>query len=701
MSAFTDQKLQQAVDSHRQGRLAEAEAAYREVLGVEPGQPDALHLLGVTLTQTGRFAEGADRIHRSLAIQPDQPLVYANLGNALSALGQYEQALAAYERTTQALPEYAPAYNGRGNVLSKLGRWPEAIVSYRHALERMPGLVEAHSNLGLALAELRRWEEALASYDRALALSPQHASALIGRGNARVGHGEMLLEQGRPAEALTAFESMLDVQPEHTTALFLRGRALMQMGRPAQAADCFRRVHDLDPSYQYVLGARLWAQLHACAWETDAALRLQIEEATMRGGPAAFPFVLFSACDSPELHLGCAREFARRHRVSSPPLWQGERYAHERIRLAYVSEDFRGHPTSYLLAGLWELHDRRRFETFALSLRPAEDSDIGRRVRNGFDHFIDVSTLSDDDIARRLRELEIDIAVDLMGYTGGNFRGWLSRRPVPIQVGYLGYPGTLGGDSDYLIADEFLIPEANRGYFTEEVVYLPGTYHPNDHRRVLCASTSTRAEAGLPPEGFVWCSFNNAYKFNPRLFDTWCNLLRAVPGSVLWLIPGSAEAESNLRREAAARGIDPERLVFARGLPQAEHLARIALADLCLDTAPVNGATTTSDALWAGVPVVTRAGRSFVSRMAGSLLTGVGLPELITTTWQQYESLAIELATNPARLVELRVRLNAAKSGSLLFDTDRARRHLEAAFVEMWERRQRGEPPRSFGVAPV
>jgi protein O-GlcNAc transferase len=654
----TGTQLKLAVDCHRQGRLAEAEANYLEALRLDPHQPDAWHLLGVVLTQTGRAAQGAEHMRRSLSLRPDQPMVYANLGNALS----------------------------------KLGRWQEAIASYRKALALQSSLVDTHHNLGLALAQTGRLDEALECYTRTLERAPGYLNAWIGR-------GQIHLDRGRYQEALAALDEALRLQPDQPTVLFLRGRLLAQLARPADAAECLREVYRIDPAYEYILGARLWVELHLCQWSEHAALIAQIEMAVNDGKAGSYPFMLFSACDSPELQLRCAREFSARHRPAVPPLWQGTRYHHDRIRIAYVSEDFRSHPTAYLLMGLWEQHDRQRFEIIAISLRPEEDSALGRRVKSAFDRFIDVSGLADAEIARRMRDLEIDIAVDLMGYSGAALHSILARRPAPVQVNYLGYPGTLGSaDADYLIADEFLIPEANRSYFTEQVVYIPGTYQPNDSRRALGAAVPSRAATGLPPDGFVWCSFNNAYKLTPRLLDIWCRLLQAVLGSVLWLIPTAKEAERNLRNELTARGIDPARLIIAPSVPNPEHVARIALADLCLDTSPVNGATTTSDALWAGVPVVTCAGRSFVSRMAGSLLTGVGLPELITTTWRDYEELALALASEPERLARLRAKLHDLKSRSALFDTDRARKHLESAYLTMWERQRRGEPPASFAV---
>ncbi len=684
--------LKHAVDCHRQGRLAQAEAAYRELLGLDPHHPDALHLLGVALAQSGRAAEAADHMQRSLAARPAQAVVEANLASALSVLGRYDEALAACERSIGSMPDNASAHHGRGNILSKLGRWDAAAASYRRALELAPGLVEAHHNLALVLLQLGRSEEALLCYDRVLKLAPHVLGAWIGR-------GRILLDRGRNAQAVTAFEAALRLKSDDPTALFLCGRALAQCARPAQAAGCFRRLQEIDRNFEYVLGARLWAELHACLWSGHAALIQEIEAAVSAGLPACFPFVFFSVCDSQELQLQCARQFALRYRPEVKPLWTGEVYRHDRIRVAYVSEDFRSHPTSYLMMELWELHDRRRFEIIAISLRPEEDSEVGRRVKSAFDRFIDVSMLPDAEIAQRMRELEIDIAVDLMGHTGGGLHSILARRPAPVQVNYLGYPGTLGtSDADYLIADAFLIPEAHKPFFAEKIVHIPGTYQPNDRRRATCLDAPSRARAGLPQDAFVWCSFNNPYKLNPRLFDIWCRLLEAVPGSVLWLAAGATETEANLRRELAARRIDPTRLIFAPSAHNPEHVARIALADLCLDTAPVNGATTTSDALWAGVPVLTCAGRSFVSRMAGSLLTGAGLPELITSTWREYEELALALARDPQRLALLRAKLAGLRGTCALFDTDRTRGNLEAAYSTMWERQRRGEPPSSFTV---
>ena len=605
--------------------------------------------------------------------------------------GRLAEAEMAYLEVLRLDPNQSHALHLLGVVLTQTRRPAEGAELIRRSLALRPQQAIAHASLGDALAQLGRFDEALDCYDRALSFSPQVVGALVGR-------GKILLDRGLNQAALAALEAAVHLQPTDPTTLFLCGRALAQLARPAEAAACFRRVFALDPTYEYVLGARLWVELHACLWGDYQAQKEKIEAAVRDDKPAAFPFVFFSVSDSCELQLRCARQFAARCRPNMAPQWQGEPYRHDRIRIAYVSEDFRAHPTSYLMMDLWEQHDRQQFETIAISLRPAENSEVGRRVKSAFDRFVDASMLQDAAIAQLMRELEVDIAVDLMGYTGGVLHEIFARRPAPIQVNYLGYPGTLGGhDADYLIADEFLIPEPERVHYSEQIVYLPGTYQPNDRRRNTSAVPS-RADCGLPRNAFVWCCFNNAYKFNPPLFDIWCRLLAAVHDSVLWVIPGAKETEKNLLLEAAARHIDPARLVFASNVSNTDHVARIALADLCLDTAPVNGATTTSDALWAGVPVVTYAGRSFVSRMAGSLLRAAGLTELITTSWQEYEGVALALAEDPDRLAALRTRLRNSRSTSPLFDTDRTRRHLESAYLSMWQRAQQGQPPCSFSV---
>jgi predicted O-linked N-acetylglucosamine transferase (SPINDLY family) len=444
--------------------------------------------------------------------------------------------------------------------------------------------------------------------------------------------------------------------------------------------------------------------MHICDWahfEEDCA-RLRAGVADAR--PVSYPFQLLAWCGSPGVQHACARNYVADKCPPFPaPIWRGERYAHQRIRVAYLSSDFRDHPVMVLAAGLFEHHDRTRFETTAVSFGLDKPNPMRERLRAPFDRFVDAHAMSDEEVAKLLRELEIDIAVDLNGFTDGSRPNVFARKAVPVQVNYLGYAGTLGReDYDYIVADRFVIPEESQTHYSEKVVCLPDTYMVNDAGRRISERALSRAEAGLPEQGFVFCCFNNSYKITPEVFDIWMRLLKEIDGSVLWLSLTNSSAPKNLRREAERRGIAADRLVFAsRVASNEDHLARLRHADLFVDTTPYNAHATSCDALWAGVPVLTCAGESFASRVAGSLLSAVGLPELITGSLADYEALALKLARDPALLAALRQKLARNRDNHPLFDTARFTRHMEAAYTVMWERVQRGEPPRSFAVAPI
>jgi protein O-GlcNAc transferase len=412
------------------------------------------------------------------------------------------------------------------------------------------------------------------------------------------------------------------------------------------------------------------------------------------------PFALLALPSSAEDQLQCAQRYMK-DLPAYPPVWLGETYLHDRIRVAYLSADFRNnHPVAYLTAGLFEHHDHSRFEITGISIGPTDDSLLRRRLEGAFEHFVDAKDKTEVDIANLIKNREIDILVDLMGHTLDSRLGVLARRPAPIQVHYLGYAGTTAANFiDYILADKIVIPEEHRAFFTEEVVWLPGSYLVNDNRRRVAEKMPTRAECGLPENALVYCSFNNAYKIAPSIFDIWLRLLRATTGSVLWLSELNPTAQANLRREADRCGINPQRLIFApKVTDNADHLARQRLADLFLDTLPYNAHTTASDALWAGLPVLTCLGETFAGRVAASLLRAIGLPELITTSLDEYEALALKLANDPALLAIIKSKLSQNRETYPLFDTARFTRHIEAAYVAIWERCQRGEPPAAFAV---
>ena len=446
----------------------------------------------------------------------------------------------------------------------------------------------------------------------------------------------------------------------------------------------------------------MFAKLSLCDWAEMEVGCEQLLSRLRTGKKVSVPLSMLALPSTLADQLQCAKCNVN-NLPEYPPVWLGEVYSHDRIRIAYLSADFRNHAVAYLTAGLFECHDKPRFETTAISFVPAEDPTIRRRFENAFERFIDVEDKNDGEIANLLRQNEIDIAIDLMGHTQHARLGVFARRPAPIQVFYLGYAGTLGANFiDYIIGDQTVIPEEHRAFYTEQVVWLPDSYLVTDHRRPISPRTPTRRECGLPEDGFVFCSFNNSYKISPKIFQLWMRLLHATPNSVLWLSQADPMMLTNLRREAERCGVSAQRLIFAPKLPEnADHLARQRLADLFLDTLPYNAHSTTSDALWAGLPVLTCLGETFAGRVAASLLKAVGLPELITTSLDGYEALALKLAQEPALLGSIKAKLARNRDSFPLFDTARFTRHIEAAYETMWQRYQRGEPPKGFAVKRI
>ena len=542
---------------------------------------------------------------------------------------------------------------------------------------------------------MHRHAEALASFDRALALEPRFADALNNRGNA-------LRDLDRPAQALASFDQALALEPRFADALNNRGNALRDLDRPAEALDSFDRALAIDPDHRYAFDGMTETALAICDWSRTAMLGRESEARIRERCPIINPFRLLGYGSDPALQLECARRFLEDGMPMPALLRRGAVRHHDKLRIGYLSADFHQHATASLMAELFERHDRARFEVTAIAFGPDDGSDMRARLVRAFDQFHDVRSKADLEVAQLMSGLGIDIAVDLKGHTRHARPGILAHRPAPVQASYLGYPGTTGaGFIDYVIADKTVLPFDQQPFYTEMIVHLPECYQVNASNRKIAARAPTRPEAGLPDQGFVFCCFSNNYKISPDVFDVWMRLLRAVAGSVLWLLKDNGAAQANLRNAAAARGIDPARLVFAGRLEPAEHLARHRLADLFVDTLPYNAHTTASDALWAGLPLLTCQGTAFPGRVAASLLLATGLPELATNSLDEYEALALRLATDAPLLRDLRQRLVQYRSTCPLFDTDRFRRHLEIAYATMWDIQQRGEGPRSFRVEPA
>ena len=711
------------------GDHARAMASFGAAVESDPAQPAAHSNLAAALLRLHRPRESLESCERALKLKPDFAEALANRGHALCALGSTAEALASYDRSIQLAPRLGDAHFGRGNALQSLGREREALVSYQRALEVNPGHTDALSNLGRALLKLDEPQKALEMFDRALRTSPTLADALNGRGSAlrmlrrlpeaiesyetalrtrpdfaEVFHNlaRVWLELDEPARAVASCDQALSLRADLADAWNIRAQALGQLKRYDEAVESCERLLALQPEFDYAAGARLSFQSSRCDWSQRTPRVNQILQTLHDSRAAMLPFSFLAVSDSAAAQLECARIFVAARCPARAPLWQGERYQHDRIRVAYVSGDLHDHAVSYLLAGLFERHNRARFETYAVSLRPQKSDELAQRVKQAFDHFIEVGDRSDREVAGLLHDMQIDIAVDLAGFTRGSRTDIFAYRPVPIQVNYLGFPATMGADYiDYLIADEWVIPAGSRRFYSESVVYLPDCFQCNDDRRPLPCAAPHRGSAGLPDDGFVFCSFNGSHKLNPEMFDIWMQLLRQISGSVLWLLGGSADVRGNLCAEAERRGIDSGRLLFAERVDYRDHLARLQLADLFLDSLPFNAGTTASDALWAGLPVLTCSGEALAARMAGSLLRTLDVPELVTSSRDEYTRTAIRLAQAPQELRRLRERLLENRERSPLFDTDRFRRHLESAYVQMWERLQRGEGPASFAVAPL
>jgi protein O-GlcNAc transferase len=615
---------------------------------------------GLVLHRRGAVAEAAARYAEVLRIEPGNADAHYYLGMMSCQNGQFAEG-AEYARQSLARePRHTRAYVLLGRALSALGQRGEALASFEHAIALAPDLAQAHGHRADVLSELGRNEEAVESYDRALALAPDVIEDWLSRGAA-------LIAIGRYEDAVASFDRALALKPGF-------------------------------PQAHLLYAPRLLSKLRVCDWSNLDAEIAQLLTMIREHRALSVPFATLMIPTTATEQLQGARRYMQ-SQPAFPPLWRGEMYSHDRLRVAYLSADFREHATAYLTAGLFEEHDKSRFEVTAISLGQNDYSPMRRRLEAAFEYFIDVQGKSDQDVADLIRRREIDIVVDLMGFSKDNRLNVLARRPAPIQLNYLGYPGTLGASCvDYIFADSTVIPEDQGMFYAEQVVRLPGTYQINDSKRHVTPTTPTRHECGLPEQAFVFCCFNNTQKLNPQTFDIWMRLLRAKEESVLWLLEGSPVASTNLRAAAAERGVSRQRLIFAPKMSVADHLARQRQADLFLDTLPCNAHTTASDALWIGLPVLTCLGATFAGRVAGSLLRAVGLDELIAPSLQEYEALAQRLAEDRAYLAAIKDKLARNRDSSILFDTKRATRHIESAYLTTVDILRCGESPRSFAV---
>jgi predicted O-linked N-acetylglucosamine transferase (SPINDLY family) len=697
---------------HQNGDLISAGEIYAQILKIQPLHFDALHLSGLIAAKSEQFDIAETLITKAISVNPNNAPAYCNLGNVFLNQGKYDLATQNYSKALSLKPNYEEAFYSRGLAHQRLGdlnkaqqdyqaallinpkhigtltnlgntyqlqkKSDEAIGWYQRAIELKLPVAEPFNNRGNLYHEQKRYKDALSDFEKALEINPNYPEALSNKGNS-------LLALRRYDESLACYNKAIGLKPRYAEAYHNRGNLLREVKRYELAASDYKNALALKPSYEYVRGVLLGTKMNLCEWDGLEAEWDAIEQQINNSEKVISPFLALPISDSIQTQRRAAEIWVNEKYPPQPlPKFNLTPTSNRKIRIGYFSADLHEHATMYLMAELFELHDKSRFETIGFSFGPDKQDSMRARALAALDQFHDVRDRTDSEIAQLARDLGIDIAVDLKGFTLDSRAGIFSNRAAPIQINYLGYPGTMGAKFiDYIIADRVVIPEQLRQLYSEEVVYLPGCYQVNDRKREISQRIFTREEVGLPSEGFVFCCFNANYKITPTTFNVWMRILKSTPGSVLWLYQDSEISAENLLKEAEIRGVERSRLIFANQMPLADHLARHRLADLFLDTLPCNAHTTTSDALWAGLPVLTCAGQTFASRVAASLLHAVGMPELVMNDYAEYESLAVRLGSNPMLLSALKEKLNTELRTSTLFDTNKFVENLEAIYKDL------------------
>jgi protein O-GlcNAc transferase len=664
--------------------MQEIIAAYRRALEQAP-QNAELHLdLGLALEQGGDPGSALPCFCEAVRLRPDFVEAWNILGIALRKRGRWGEAIAAYRRALEIHPAFPECWNNLGVALQQQSDLEQAMAAYQRALDYRPDLAETCVNLANVQRQVGLLEEGVATCRRAIGASPEYPAAWLCL-------GRIQLDRQQPDQAVESLSRACQLQTDQAENYYYRGLAYEALREPMRSAQDFRRAIELDRGYAAALDGLIHQLQHLCLWSDLADLSRQLIEWVEARDEALiaenhsdlvspFSFLTLSIPTTAAQQWRCARRWARTISRPPQPLSTGLRAGPQPRRLGYLSSDFHTHATAFLIPELIEAHDRHRWTVYGYSYGPDDHSPIRQRLVHAFDYFVDCRGLSHAQAAARIAADEIDILIDLKGYTQNARPEILAHRPAPIQIQYLGYPGTLGADFvDYAIVDDFVVPPTARPCFSEKLIALPGCYQVNDRHLELPAQPTTRRAQHLPEEGPILCCFNSHYKITPAMFEVWMRILQRVPQSSLWLIAETPLSQDHLRIEAEARGIHPQRLIFAPKLPRPSHLQRQALADLFLDTFPVNAHTTASDALRMGVPLVTLAGETMISRVAGSLLHDLGLDELIATDVAGYEERVVQLALQPARLKELRQRLETLVEDHPLFSGVAFARKLEAA----------------------
>ena len=708
------------------GDLKGALGCYHQALRINPNFSDALHNMGKTLAELGNFGEAIDCYSRALQTMPENAAIHSNLGNAFLRQGDIDRAIKCFSQTANLKPGSTDAYNSLGNAFrlkkdtdnaldsfkraleldpqsaetyNNMGNahierenLAEAVENYRQALNINPDLIKAHYNLGIGLSAMGQTSLAIDSYEQALTLNPNHAETHNNLGNIHRNNYDL-------ERAVNSYNMALAINPTYAAAHHNLGLTLKDNHQLDEAIKSFQSALDAQPDYDEACAQKMHLKAQICDWTSLEEHRGVLANLGI-GDKEVTPFTLLALEDVPERHRLRAETYAKntfKGRPLTPP--PSPKIISKQLRIGYFSADFRNHPVSSLITRMFELHNRENFNIYAYSYGPDVQDEMQQRVIAAVDKFHPIGCLTDLAVAKLAHEDKLDIAIDLTGYTQHSRTSVFAYRVAPIQINYLGYPSTSGADfMDYIVTDEVIVPRHNYQYYSEKKIRLPNTYMVTDNTRHISNKVITRSQMHLPENGFVFCCFNSTYKITRKEFDIWMRLLLRIEGSVLWLRHGNKQSEEILKREAKLRGVAPNRLVFARRIEMSEHLARHRLADLFLDTFTFNAHSTAIDALWTGLPVITKLGKGFAGRVSASLLNAVGLSDLVTTSEQSYEALALELATNSSQLRDVKNKLSVNRLTMPLFNTEQFTRDFENAYQQIYYAYCEGNEPDDIDI---
>jgi protein O-GlcNAc transferase len=672
----------------KKGQIDDAVCCYKKALEINPESADAYYNLGNACREIGKINDAISCYRKALQIHPVLADAYYNLGNMFREIGKIGDAISCYEKTLEKKPDFAEAYNNIGNLYQEQNKFESAGLFYQNALKIKPGYYQAWNNLGNTLRSRRLTYQSIFCYQKALELNGDYAEAFLNMGIS-------FHDMEKFHEAIACYDNVLKLDQTCPEAFNFKGIALKSLGRHDESVQYFQKAIELKPGYAEACSYLVHQLQQTCDWKGFSFFSSMLDDFTNQAimlGKKIYepPFINITRNDNLQQNFIVAQQWCADISKCSESfeafLFDDRKHFKKKIIIGYLSNDFRDHATSHLMLSMFGLHDRNRFKVYCYSSGTDDKSRFRERIKMDSDRFVDIRNFSDIEAAQRIFKDRVDILVDLNGHTRGGRLGICSFRPAPVQASYLGFPGTTGADFiDYIITDRIVTSEAHASFYSEKFLFLPHSYQVNDNTQLIAKGSLTKKDFGLPEKGFIFSSFNQTYKIEPLIFNTWMNILARVPDSVLWLFTGGQASEKNLREEAKLRMINPNRLIFAEKTPKEKHLARLGLADLALDTRIVNGHTTTSDALWAGVPVVAMKGRHFASRVSASLLTAVGLPELIADNLNDYEALAVQLAENPGMLEAIRDKLTKNRNTMPLFDTPGFARDLEKGYFSIWD----------------